>query len=261
MTEHLTTARATADTNVAAAVQEADEAAALAAALEERVRNGDNTVTPAQIANARELGNFAQLRADATRRQAEAAKRDARLADLAQLKADIDAYQADNGDQAAALLDTVYDALNTYVDHVQAHTRRITAWRQRMTDLDVPAHKGPSTPPAEHGRLARQADGSIIAGDTVHRTVNPWPALDTILTAARHHADGRTHSLRTAQEKTTDAKKSVKAMAPRPQVTPGLVHYRGTGGAILTYDPDKAPTPDDIRRLKLTPITDTEAYA
>ena len=246
---------------MAAAVQEADEAAGLAAALEERVRDGDDSVTPEQIANARELGHFAQLRADATRRKADDAKRAARLVALADLKADIDAYHADNGDQAAALLDNAYKALTKFVDHVQDHTRRVTNWRQRMTELDVPPHNSPFTPPAEHGHLGRQPDGAVIAGDTTHRTVTPWPALDNLMAAARHHATGTPNALRTAQEKTDLAKQGIRVMAPRPHVTPGRVHYRGPGGAIVTYDPDKAPTPEDIHRLELKPITDAEAYA
>ncbi|MEV0912697.1 hypothetical protein AB0I93_00095 [Streptomyces sp. NPDC049967] len=52
------------------AATEAAEADALLAALEERVRDGDDTVTPAQLASTRELGTFAKLRAEAARRKA-----------------------------------------------------------------------------------------------------------------------------------------------------------------------------------------------
>lgn len=58
---------------VSQAEQEAAEADALVAALEERVRDGDDTVTPQQITEQRELGRFAKLRAEAARRKAERA--------------------------------------------------------------------------------------------------------------------------------------------------------------------------------------------
>lgn len=260
MPDPIATTRAAADTAVTTAVSEAREAANLAQALEERVRDGDDTVTPDQIASARELGHFAQLRADATARKAETAKRDARLAALAELKADIDAYQADNGDQAAALLDSTYKALNAYVDHVQDHTKHINEWRQRMTDLHVPEHTSPFIPGAEHGHLGHHA-GDLIAGDTVYRTLSPWPALNSLVSAAHHRAAGSPRALIAEQEKIDAAKQGIKAIAPRPQVRPGLVHYRGSGGAIITYDPDKAPTPEDVKRNGMKPITEDEAYA
>ncbi|WP_411146990.1 hypothetical protein [Streptomyces sp. x-80] len=53
------------------AEQEATEAEQLLTALEERVRDGDEHVTAQQLANARELGRFAKLRAEAARRKAD----------------------------------------------------------------------------------------------------------------------------------------------------------------------------------------------
>ncbi|GHA19696.1 hypothetical protein ACFOOM_10075 [Streptomyces echinoruber] len=55
------------------AEQEAAKAEQLLAALEERVRDGDEQVTAQQLADARELGRFAKLRAEAARRKAERA--------------------------------------------------------------------------------------------------------------------------------------------------------------------------------------------
>ncbi|MFJ6438673.1 hypothetical protein [Streptomyces sp. NPDC091416] len=171
MTNRLTAAHETAAADVATAVQEADEAAALAAALEERVRNGDDTVTPEQIASARELGQFAQLRAEATRRKAEQAKRAARLADLAELKADIDAYtQTTDPDK---LVDDLFTALLAYTQHFADHNTRVNQWRARMTALDVPVVHSPNDVRADHAHLGR-ANGStqIFVGDSVYATVN-----------------------------------------------------------------------------------------
>lgn len=256
MTEHLTT-----DLNVATAVQEADEAAGLAAALEERVRNGDDTVTPEQIASARELGRFAQLRADATRRKADAAKRDARLADLAQLKADIDDHQDDNDDTAAELLDTAYKALVAYVQHVHTHNTQVSDWRTRLTALNVPEHLSPFTPPAEHGHLGRRGH-DVIAGNTVYTQVSPWPAIDALDAAIRHHHNNANQGhLDAAAKKITQAKSITRGIKARPHAREDLVHYRTPGGVVFAYDPDKAPTSEDITRLGLTHVTQEEAYS
>jgi DNA-directed RNA polymerase subunit F len=66
------------DADVASAEREASEAAALVNALEERVRDGDESITVEQIEQARSLGRFARLRAEATARKVERAKQRAR---------------------------------------------------------------------------------------------------------------------------------------------------------------------------------------
>ncbi|MFD8610536.1 hypothetical protein [Streptomyces sp. NPDC059631] len=68
-----TTARPAAGAAIEQAEQEASEAEQLLAALEERVRDGDEDVTAQQLADARELGRFAKLRAEAARRKADRA--------------------------------------------------------------------------------------------------------------------------------------------------------------------------------------------
>ncbi|WP_435285886.1 hypothetical protein [Streptomyces bacillaris] len=219
MTEHLTTAQATADTNVAAAVQEADEAAALAAALEERVRNGDDTVTPAQIANARELGTFAQLRADATRRQAEAAKRDARLADLEALKADIDAHTETT--DPGQLVDNIYEALLAYTQHFTAHNERVNQWRARMTELGVPKVMSTAQLSADDAHLGLNGH-DLYVGDTVYRPIDhkghmPYQ-LEQLGAAIRYiasHPTGPRHdqARANAQERINKAKATARSGA------------------------------------------------
>lgn len=169
MTDPTATARAAADTTVATAVQEADEADGLAAALEERVRAGDDTITPEQIAAARELGHFAQLRAEATRRKAEDAKRTARLAALAELRTDIDAYtETTDTDQ---LVDNIFDALLAYTQHFDAHNARVTQWGARMVELGVPKVQGAINLHAEHAHLGRNG-ADLHVGNTVYAPVN-----------------------------------------------------------------------------------------
>lgn len=76
---------------VGQAEQEATEAEQLLAALEERARDGDEHVTAQQLTDARELGRFATLRAEAARRKA----------DRAAAHAAAEQQRADRLDQAA----------------------------------------------------------------------------------------------------------------------------------------------------------------
>ncbi|MES9804977.1 hypothetical protein [Streptomyces cinereoruber] len=260
MTNSLAAARTKADNDVADAEQEAQEAAALVTALEERVRDGDDTVTPEQIASARELSNFARLRADATARKATEAKRTARLAACEELRSEIDDYQADNGDQAVKLLDTAYAALVAYITHVQDHNDLIRSWRERMTQLKVPQHSSPTIPPAEHANLGQGHHSAVVAGSTEYRPLTPWPALDHIITAARQHDRRGPNTEAVAAQELAKAKKNAVGIAPRTIAPAGRVHYRTPGGVVFSYNPQEAPSPEDVQRLGLEPLTEEEAY-
>ncbi|MFH8471974.1 hypothetical protein [Streptomyces sp. NPDC018000] len=113
---------------VTTAEQEAAEAEQLLGALEERVRDGDDEVTPQQLAEQRELSGFAKLRAEAARRKAERAAAKAeekRRADLVAQAVDL----ADGkGDRApiAAKYDAALAAVAELVAAVEQHDQAVT---------------------------------------------------------------------------------------------------------------------------------------
>ncbi|MFD7968586.1 hypothetical protein [Streptomyces clavifer] len=219
MPDPLTTTRVEADNAVTTAEQEAREATGLVTALEERVRDGDDTVTPEQIAAARELGHFAQLRTDATARKAVDAKRTARLAALAELKADIDAYtETTDTDQ---LVDNIFGALLAYTQHFDAHNARITQWRARMTELDVPKVMAPYQLTDEHGHLGRNGH-ELYVGTSVYAPVDHKGSLaynlEQLLAGIRHlatHPSGPRHeqARATAQEYINKVKAAARSGA------------------------------------------------
>ncbi|MFK0297419.1 hypothetical protein ACIQU6_44130 [Streptomyces sp. NPDC090442] len=105
------------------AEQEAAEAEQLLAALEERVRDGDEQVTAQQLTDARELGTFAKLRAEAARRKAERAAAKAAETERARITADAVALAEQTADpthvatayqQARAALAALVDAVCTH---------------------------------------------------------------------------------------------------------------------------------------------------
>jgi len=72
---------------VATSIEEHAQAQQLLAALEEKVRDGDPGVKPAELRDAREVVNFARLRVQAAQRAAERREREERAAAYAELGA------------------------------------------------------------------------------------------------------------------------------------------------------------------------------
>lgn len=129
---------------VAAAEQEAAAAEQQLATLEERVRDGDPTVTPAQLTEQREAGMFARLRVEAAHRKAvrrqqeEAARQHAAAA--AQVRAEV--ADDDNGaDPIVAKLEAFQQAARAFLDAAQDHNGRVTRWARLIGSANVtPTH-------------------------------------------------------------------------------------------------------------------------
>ncbi|MGI5182232.1 hypothetical protein ACQEVZ_38660 [Dactylosporangium sp. CA-152071] len=164
--EHVT------DADVAKAEREAAEAAQLVDALEERVRDGDQDVTPAHIAAQRDLAHFAQLRAEATRRNADRAKAAAHAQALADLRAQILADVNGGGQGLAAVaqaLDSVDRAITKFLTTARQHNAWHAQTRDRLRDLcnTLPSDRGED---AESGlafadRLSHNEPAVIVVDD------------------------------------------------------------------------------------------------
>jgi len=150
---------------VAQAEQEADEASALVAALEERIRSGDDTVTAAELDDAHKLSRFARLRRDAAHRKAAAARAaqvaNARTRHADQIKAAVNSGALDVRPVANAYA-AMRDAVTAFVTAANAYNQ---AWTQARTAIDNPPH--------------RDEDGPTLAslGVRVDTTVNGHPRV------------------------------------------------------------------------------------
>jgi hypothetical protein len=247
---------------VAAAEQEAAEAEQLAAALEERVREGDDSVTSEQIASARELGRFARLRTEATRRKAEKAKAAARLAACEALRADVEAYADGSGDRFAELLRTAEDAVRAFVAAVDERNDRIAQWRRAVVALGVPEHTNPTVPSKGHGNLGYNTlPAQLIAGT---RRMQPTPAQDWLgrmLTDVVQDRGNSVRDIKVPYPSTVrgDAVYAQLATLDAPREAPGPMYfYRGSGGAVV--EREQPYSSEDIARLDLTPISQKEAW-
>lgn len=129
---------------LAAAETEADEAAHLAAALEERVRDGDDTVTAAEVDEAHKLSRFARLRKEAAERKAARAKADmiatARREHAEEIKAAVTSGALDVAPVVAAYAkmraaaDAFVKAANTYNQAFTDTSNAIRGYPYRMED-------------------------------------------------------------------------------------------------------------------------------
>lgn len=263
MSDPLDAVRTRADADVTTAEAEADEAAQLVTTLEERVREGDKKITPEEISTARELGRFARLRAEATRRKAEKAKRTALLAACEDLRAEVEAYVTGAGAEFAELLKTAEDAVSAFVAAVDDRNDRIRAWHLRLQALGVPEHLAPIAPPAEHGRLGYRG-ATVIAGMRHMERTSPENWLSQMLTHVTHRFD----SLHNIEAPLRGAGGDPAAMYERlgaldataPEPMANLVFFRGPNGSVHQYDPDRVPSAEDIARLGLTEISRKEAW-
>ncbi|MFE7237916.1 hypothetical protein [Streptomyces sp. NPDC057580] len=109
---------------LAAAEAEKTEAEELAAAVAEKVRAGDDTVTPKDLTAARELAEFADLRITAARRKLATAEEADRHARAEAVAADVRALvENDDPDDIAAKTAAAVDALAAL--HAATEARRL----------------------------------------------------------------------------------------------------------------------------------------
>ncbi|MGW7706327.1 hypothetical protein [Streptomyces sp. NPDC054771] len=172
------TARRPADP-VEQAATEAAEADALLAALEERVRDGDDTVTPDQLASTRELGRFAKLRAEAARRKADrAAAAEAereRAATIAQAVTLV-AEQA-NPAKVAAAYETARTALVALLTATTTHDDAIREAAALLRKVGAPAIRRHVASPT--GGEWEHAPASVTAPTVEHQQGNGALSIET----------------------------------------------------------------------------------
>jgi hypothetical protein len=185
---------------VATAEDEAREAAALAQALEERVKDGDEDISPAELENARQLGGFARLRTEAAQRKAERAREAERQRQLAALKAEMTERPGMDRKRLAELLRTAQAALDDFATTAAEHNAQVREWRTRMQALGVPEMVN-LVPPAEHAQLGWRPihDGvTLLVGYPTAQInqINPGALLSGMVTGVtlRHRLGPVTHA-------------------------------------------------------------------
>lgn len=263
--------------DVRQAEQEAEDAAQLADTLEQRVINGDDDITAEEIAEAERLGRFARLRAQATAKRAEKAKRAARLRDLDALRAEIEGYAIDGGQKLADLACKAQQANTAFLQALAARQDQLRIWHKQMQQRGVPDHGSPIAPPAEHAHLGYSGwdttggTGTVVAGKRRLRalSVDKWfgLVLGASLRETGTHVHIR-HNGRTAEipwlssnEAEDDLYADLAAAdEPTGDPDPKTRFFRGPNGAMWAYDPDNVPSAEEIERMGLVEISRKEAW-
>jgi hypothetical protein len=167
------------------AEREAREAVALVDALEQRVVNGDETVTHDEIEQARSLGRFAKLRAQATARKAEQTRAAARLATLERLAEQMRARHSDAGHIIDLMLQ-MEAATAALIELCGQRNTDFTEWIRAMVAQGVP-QDGIG---AEHGRVGWRQDGTVVVDGRELRPAQPAQFITAALRrAARQTGD------------------------------------------------------------------------
>jgi hypothetical protein len=153
--------------DIAAAKKEAAEAEDLLAALEERVRDGDAKVKPAQLAEQRELARFAALRVEAAHRNLQRAAQQEVDAAREQYATDVRTLAA--GDaldpaQVAAAYTALSEAATAFVATCNTYNAAWLAVRDRLHDAHLHGFTGP--------------DGGAL-GVSIRASVNGHPQIKT----------------------------------------------------------------------------------
>lgn len=244
---------------VTTAEQEATEAEALVGALEERVRDGDDSVTVEEIAGARELGRFARLRAEAARRKADKARTAARLDAAQQIHDEIQQHAETAGPQFAELLQAAHDACTAFVTAMGERDDKLADWTRRMQLLNVPGHTGPGAPAAEHGRVAyNDTTSQVIAGGRRLQREDAGRWLSAMVSAVAVENRLTTVSAPVSFDQ-ADPYGALTRLDAEHTVPEGVHWYRNRSGAVMyRLQPWDAA---ELRHLGLVEISRKEALA
>lgn len=230
--------------------------------LEALVMSGQD-VSPDELAKAKQLAEWSELRVTAVRHQAaETARR--KLADKrANLYERMTSY--DPQDAISPKMRALVDLAAEVIAEGDGHNRQLGEWLHEMHNLGIPEHNSPIMPSAEYARLGH-IHGDLIAGKRIMRRVDVGWLLARALEMARASSttpyialDLRGGKVDLAHpEPGTDPYERIAALVEdRPEPTANY-HYRGSGGAVISTD--KPYSAEDIKRLSLRTISREEAW-
>lgn len=248
--------------DVRKAEQDAAADAAKVETLKQRVIDGQD-VSPDELAQAKQLSEWSELRVEAVRQQAEHTARQ-KLADKrANLYERMTSY--DPQDAISPKMRALVDLVAEVIADGDGHNRQLGEWLNEMRNLGIPQHNSPIIPSAEYARLGH-IHGDLIAGKRVMRRVDVGWLLARALEMARASSktpyialDLRGGKVDLAHpEPGTDLYERISALVEdRPEPTASHF-YVGSGGAVITTDHEYSPA--DIKRLSLRTITREEAW-
>lgn len=236
------------DADVAAADAAAKEAQDLVTELEQKVINGDETVTPDQIVAQESLGRFARLRAAATRRRADAAKEAARLRDCQILHDEIAAYATGDGERLATLYQAIFDAREAFETVMEERNEFVASWHRRAIVLGIAKDDGRPLPKEKDGRVAIAQQGTGVRVDStvfeLEHVPNYLGSNERLVRWDAESVDGMVAHLRKIDE-------------PGSRPTPEYI-YQGRNGAIIGRD--RAFTDEELSYMDVRRVVAAEAW-
>lgn len=213
-----------------------------AAELEERVRNGDRSITAKTIAAARAQEEHAALIAEADRRAAGQAAEAEHAAAVAQLRTDIAAVEDDTADQLTFATAAIA-ALADLTAAVQARAERIAELGSRCRELGITATDGQhnvtdasgigwrfdvSSRRVTHVQLDDRRLGSLNPRHTVNRVVHEF--------LAAHRLESTDHVPHTALADLIAGQDHTVTAPQQARVRLLVRHGHRPAGTVHSYD-------------------------
>ena len=253
------------DELVADAEAEAQEAVQLAAALEQRARDGDDSVTFEQIQEQEKLGRWAQIRADAAKRKAANAREAVRQGELGIIRAEMDTYAAAEGEHFVGLLKGVETTVLAFAAAYVQHNQTVTGWRERMTANGVQPQGNRLAPSKTDQGLSLAPSGAVRAGGREFTQEFSGQVLQELLLALRGH-DGISKNYFESDYVGHPKLDELYARVSSPvQESAGIpddaLFYRHTNGSVHMRGAESPIPVEDLKRLELRPIDRAEAVA
>lgn len=136
---------------LAAAIQDATDAEALATALEQSVIDGDDSITAEEVASRRDLARFAALRVEAAKRAQGVADAEQTRAEIVQLGEEVLAHASLGTGRYVAAAHAAYEALRVLYDLAAERDNRHRSLTEQIRDAadrapDVLARHSPIRP-------------------------------------------------------------------------------------------------------------------
>lgn len=251
------------DELVADAEAEAQEALQLAAALEQRARDGDDSVTFEQIQEQEKLGRWAQIRVDAAKRKAANAREAVRQSELGKIRGEMDAYATTEGEHFVDLLKGVETAALAFAAAYVAHNRTVSGWRERMVANGVTSIGARLSAASDAQGLSYSDSGAVRAGLREFTQEFSGQVLQELLRALIG-VDGIGVEYFTSEYVGHPKLEELYARVGLPaQESAGIaedaVFYRHANGSVHMRASGHEVPAEDLRRLELKPISRKEA--
>lgn len=171
---------------------------------------------------------------------------DVRLSAAIALHDEINAHAMGIGPKLADMARTYYETRLGFLAAADGHNKVVAEFLARAVELEVPESDGRPVGFAKDGKLQRPRNREAVQAGR----------------RELHRIDGPQYISRLDEYGDIDAVAAALASidAELPEPDGNVVHFRGSGGGVFTFDPEHVPSSEERKRNGLTEISQAEAW-